>query len=83
MTTVFLPEEISALFVNAHNDLPTTIGKTYDYDVQNLCQCNFAALQDINLGACTDATGLILSEDDHKAANGNQVFDLANRELEA
>ena len=75
MTTVYLPKEISALFANAHDDFLAIIRKTSDDEVQCLCRRNYAALQDIDLGYGTDATGLILSEDDHKAANGNQVFD--------
>ena len=42
--------------------------------------CGF--LQDIDLGDGTDATGLILSEVNHKAANENQAFDRADRALE-
>ena len=49
--------------------------KTSDDDVQRLFQRNFQALQDIDLGECTDTTGLILSKVDQKAANKNQVFD--------
>ena len=51
--------------------------------MQRLRRRNFAALQDIDLGNGTDATGLILSEDDHKSANGGHVFDQADRALEA
>ena len=51
--------------------------------MQRLCHCNFAALQDIDLGYSTNATGLILSEDDPKAANIGQVFDQSNGTLEA
>ena len=51
--------------------------------MQRLCRCNFAALQDIELGDGTDVMGLILSEADHKGANGNQVFHRYNRALEA
>ena len=70
-------------FSDTHDDLPAIIGKPSNDDVQRLCQRNFAALQDINLGDGTDAIGLILSKDDHKAANGNQVFDRADEALEA
>ena len=51
--------------------------------MQRLCRCNFAALQDIELGDGIDVMGLILSEADHKGANGNQVFHRSNRALEA
>ena len=44
---------------------------------------NFLALQDIDLGDGTNATSLILSEDDHKAANTNQLFSRSDRALEA
>ena len=60
MMTVSLPEEISALFADAHDDFPTIIGKPSDDDLQRLCRHNFSALQDIDLGDGTDATGLIL-----------------------
>ena len=75
--------EISALFDNAHNYFPTIIERPSDDDMQHLRQCNFAALQDINLGDGTNTTGLILSKNDQKAANRNQVFDRADRALEA
>ena len=68
MTTVSSPEAIAALFADAHDDFPAIIGKPSDDDVNRLSQSNFKALQDINLGDGTDATGLILSKDDHKAA---------------
>ena len=74
MTTVFYPKEISALFTNANNNFPVLIGKPSDYDVQHIHPHNFSSLQDINLGHGTNATGLILSEVDHKAPNANQVF---------
>ena len=83
MTTVSSPKEISALFADVHNELPDTIGKPSDNDVQSLCQRKFATLQDIDQGDGTDATGLILSEDNHKAANGNQVFNQSDGALEA
>ena len=83
MTTVSLPEEISALFSDTHNDFPAIIVKTSNDDVQHLCRRNFAALQDIDLGNGTNATGLILSKDDHKAANRDQLSDQANGALEA
>ena len=83
MTIVSSPEEISAFFSNAHNDFPVIIGKPSNNDVQRLRRRNFVALQDINLGGGTDATGLILSEDHHKSANANQVFDRADGVLEA
>ena len=76
-----IPKEISALFANDHNDFPVIIGKPYNNDVQCLRRRKFAALQDINLGDGTDATGLILSEDDHKGANTNRVFDRADGAL--
>ena len=83
MTTMSLPEEISALFANAHDYFPTIIDKTSDNDVQRLRRRNIVDLQDIDRGDGTDATGLILSKDDHKAANANQVFDQSDRALEA
>ena len=83
MTTVSSPEEISTLFADAHNNLPAIIGKPSDNDMQSLCQHNFQALQDIDLGDGTNATSLILSEVDHKAENSNQVFDQAEGALEA
>ena len=83
MTNVSSPEEISALFADAHNDFPAIIGKPSNDDVQRLRRRNFAALQDIDLGDGTNATGLILSKDDHNAANKNQVFDRADEALEA
>ena len=51
--------------------------------MQRLRRRNFTALQDINIGDCNDATGLILFEDDHEAENGNQVFDRSDGALEA
>ena len=51
--------------------------------MQRLCRRHFQALQDINLGDGTNATGLILSEVNHKAENENQVFGCANGALEA
>ena len=83
MATVSLPKEISTLFPDANDDFPAIIFKPSKYDVHHLRQNNFAALQDINLRDSTDGTGLILSEDDHKAANRNQVFNRANRALKA
>ena len=83
MMTLSLPEEISALFANTHNNFPAVIRKPSDDDVQRLLRRNFAALQDIDLGGGTDAMGLILSEVNHTAANANQVFDQANEALEA
>ena len=83
MTTVSLPEEISALFADAHDNFPVIIGKPDDDDVQRLFRRNFQTLQDIDLGDGTDATSLILSEVDHKAENANQVFHRANEALKA
>ena len=83
MTTVSLPEEISALFADAQNDFPVIIGKPSDDDVQRLLRRKFASLQDIYLGDGTDATGLILSKENHKAANVDQVFNRADGSLEA
>ena len=83
MTNVSLSEEISALFSDAHDDFPTIIGKPSNDDVQRLHQQNFQALQDIDLGDGNNATGIILSEVDHKAENKNQVFDRTDRALEA
>ena len=83
MTTVSSPEEIAALFADTHNNFPVIIGKPSNDDAQRLCQRNFQALQDIDLGDGTDTTGLILSKVDHKAANENQVFDRSDRALEA
>ena len=51
--------------------------------MQRLCQRNFQALQDINLGGSTNATGLILSKVDHKSENTNQVFGRDDGELKA
>ena len=51
--------------------------------MQCLCQRNFQALQDTDLGDGTDTTGLILYEVDHKVANKNQAFDRDNGSLEA
>ena len=83
MTTVSAPEEISALFTDAHDNFHAIIGKPSDNDVQCLRRRNFQDLQYINLGDGTDATGLILSEVDQKAANEKQVFNRSNRTLEA
>ena len=83
MTTVSSPKVIAAPFANAHDDSPFIIGKTYDDDMQRLRRRNFQALQDIDIGDGTNATGLIFSEVDHKLANKNQAFDHANRALEA
>ena len=83
MTTVSSPKEISALFADNHYDFLLIIGKPSDDDVQRLWRRKFQALQDIELGDGTDATGLILSKVDHKAANANQVFDRANGALKA
>ena len=83
MTTVSLPKKISALFYDAHDDSPLIIGNPSDDDVQRLLRRNFSALQNIDLGDGTNATGPILSEDDHKAANAHQVFDRANGALKA
>ena len=83
MTTISSPEEISAIFADAHVNFPAIMGKPSDKDVQRLFQRNFQALQYINLGDSTNATGLILSDVDHKAANTNQVFDCADGSLEA
>ena len=52
-------------------NFPTIIGKHSDDDMQRLLLRNFSALQDIDLGDGTDATGLILYKDDHKAENEN------------
>ena len=83
MTNVSFPKEISSLFDDDHNNFPAIIGKSSDDYLQCLCHSNFTALQDIDLGEIINATGLILSKDDHKSANGNQVFDQSNRALEA
>ena len=83
MAIVSLPKEISALFSKSHDDFPAIIGKPSYDDVQRLFQRNFQAFQDIDLGDGTDATGIILSEVNHKAANANQVFDQADRALNA
>ena len=83
MTTVSPPEEISALFADAHDDLPAIIGKPSNDDVQRLCRRKFVALQDINIGDGTNTTGLILSKDNHKLSNRGQMFDRANGSLEA
>ena len=77
------PKEIFTLFVNAQNDFPAIIGKPSNDDVQRLCRCKFSALQGINLGGGTDATGLVLSKDNHKAANRGHLFDQADGTLEA
>ena len=71
MTTVSLPEEIAALFADAHDNFPSITGKPSENDVQRLLQRNFQALQNIDLKDGTNATGLILSEVDHKAATKN------------
>ena len=76
-----LPKEIAALFANSHGEFPASIGKPSNDDVQRLCRRNFQALQDIDLRDGTNATGLILSEVDHKADNKNQVFDRADGAL--
>ena len=83
MTTVSSPKENSALFANAHDNFPAIIDKPSDDDVQRLRWHKFQALHDIDLGDNTNAMGLILSKVDHKAANENQVFDRANRSLQA
>ena len=83
MTTVSLPEAIAALFTNAHYNFPVIIGKPSDDDVQRLCRRKFQALQDVDLGYGTDATGIILSKVDHKAANENQAFNPADGALKA
>ena len=83
MTTVSSPEEISALFADTHDDFPVIIGKPSDDDLQRLRRRNFQALQDIDLVDGTNVTGLILFKVNHKAANTNQVFDRADRALEA
>ena len=83
MTIVYFPKEISALSSDSHNNFTSIIGIPSDDDVQRLCRRNFAALQDIDIGNVTDATGIILFEDDHKAANRGQVFDRADGALGA
>ena len=83
MMTVSSTEEIVAQFADTHDELPAIIGKPSNNYVQRLLQQNFQALQDIDLGDGTDATVLIFSEVDHKAANENQVFKHANESLEA
>ena len=83
MTTISSPKETSALFYNTHNDFPVIIGKPSDDDVQRLCRRNFQALQDIDLRDGTDATGLIISEVNHKAGNENIVFERSDGALEA
>ena len=80
---MYSPKEISALFADSHDNFPAIIVKPSEDDVQRLRQRNFQALQDIDLGYGTDATGLILSKVDHKAANANQVFDRSDGALEA
>ena len=82
MTTVSLPKEIAALFADTHDDFPAIIGKPSDNDTHCLRRCNFQALQYIDLGDGTNTTGLIISKIDHKAANENQMFDLADGALE-
>ena len=83
MMTVSSTEEIVAQFADTHDELPAIIGKPSNNYVQRLLQQNFQALQDIDLGDGTDATVLIFSEVDHKAANENQVFDRTGGALEA
>ena len=83
MTTVSLPNEISALFTDAHDNFPAIIGKSSNNDVQRLHRRNFVALQKIDLGEGTDGTGLILSKVYHKVVSANQVFDRADEALEA
>ena len=83
MTTVSSPEAIAALFADTHDNFLPIIGKPSEDAVQLLCQRNFQAFQGINLGDSNDATGLILSKFDHKAANENQAFDRSERALEA
>ena len=83
MVTASSPKAIAAIFADAHDDFPVSIVKPSDDDVQHLCQRNFQALQDIDLGDGNNATGLILSKVDHKAENENQAFDRANGALEA
>ena len=80
---VALPKEISTLLDNSHDDFPAIISKSSDDDVQRIFRHTFSALQDIDLGDGTDATGLILSKDDHKVANGNQLFNRADGALKA
>ena len=83
MTNVSFPKEISSLFDDDHNNFPAIIGKSSDDYLQCLCHSNFTSLQDIDLGEIINATGLILSKDDHKSANRGHVFDLADGILEA
>ena len=61
MTNVSSPDEISALFADAHDNFPAINGKPSNDNVQRLCRRNFQALQDIDLGDGTDTMGLILS----------------------
>ena len=75
MTTVSSPKEISALFANTHDYLPAIIGKPSDDEVQHIFRRNFSDLQGIYLEGDTDTTCIILSKDNHKTANANQVFD--------
>ena len=82
MMTVSLPEQISALFADAHDDLPAIIRRTSDDDVQRLYRCNFGSLQGINIGDGTNVTSLIFSEDNHKVANRGQVFDQSDGSFE-
>ena len=82
MTTVSPPEEISALFADAHDDFSAIIGKPSNDDVQRLCRRKFVALQDINIGDGTNVTSLIYSEDNHKVANRGQVFDQSDGSFE-
>ena len=75
MMTMSLPKEIFPQFDDAHDNFPAIIGKPSDDDLQCLRHCNFASLQDIDLGDSTNATGLILSKDNHKAAKKGHMFD--------
>ena len=83
MRTVTSPKETSEIFADAHEDFPTMTGKPSDDDLWCLCLRSFAAIQDIDLGDSTNDTGLILSEDDHKASTRDYLFDRSDRILEA
>ena len=83
MMSVYLPEEISALFADAHDNFPVIIDEHSEDDVHRICWRNFQDLKYINLRDSTNTTGLILSEVDHKTENKNQMFDRADGEIEA
>ena len=66
MTNVSSPDEISALFADAHDNFPAINGKPSDNNVQRLRRRNFQALQDIDLGDGSDAMCPIFLAVDHK-----------------